>query len=174
MNRLVRAFLRKTVLAVALAVVVVLVAASMTYYISRNSPLGSDNSECSDPGSISSHVYNPYRLTIIKSCIRASGVVENVFDEADGDYHVRLALDSQYSNLTNSANDQYQFGDLVVEVICALPITQADAVSACQNYTDNITIPSVNDRVIVTGPYVLDTQHSNWAEIHPVYTLTIS
>ena len=132
------------------------------------------SSSCSDPDSISSHVYNPYRLNVIKSCITASGVVENVFEEADGNYHVRLALDSQYSNLTNSANEQYQYGDLVVEIICALPITQSDAVSACQNYANNITIPSVNDQITVTGPYVLDTDHSNWAEIHPVYGLTIS
>jgi len=132
------------------------------------------SSSCSDPDSISSHVYNPYRLNVIKSCITASGVVENVFEEADGDYQVRLALDSQYSNLTNSANEQYQYGDLVVEIICALPITQSDAVSACQNYANNITIPSVNDQITVTGPYVLDTDHSNWAEIHPVYGLTIS
>jgi len=123
---------------------------------------------------MSSHVYNSYRLNIITSCITASGVVENVFEEADGDYHLRLALDSQYSTLTNSANDQYQYGDLVVEIICALPITQSDAVSAFWNYTNNITIPSVNDRITVTGPYVLDTDHYDWAEIHPVYTLTIS
>ena len=166
--------MRKKVPAIALAVVVVIVVTSITYYVSLNAPLGSDHSQCSDPDSISSHVYNPYRLTILKSCITASGVVENVLEEADGDYHVRLALDSQYTSLTNSANDQYQYGDLVVEIICALPITQADAVSACQNYTNNIMIPSVNDHITVTGPSVLDMQHSNWAEIHPVYTLTIS
>src|SRR5438876_7000067 len=113
------------------------------------------------------------RLTIVKSCITASGVVDNVLQEADGDYHVRLALDSQYSNPTNAGN-QHQYGDLVVEIICALPITQSDAVSACQNYTNNITVPSINDHITVTGPYVLDTNHYNWAEIHPVYTLTIS
>ncbi len=97
-----------------------------------------------------------------------------MFEEADGESHVRLALDSQYSNLTNSANDQYQYGDLVVEIICALPITQSDAVSACQNYTNTITIPTVNDHITITGPYVLDREHYNWAEIHPVYSLTIS
>jgi hypothetical protein len=171
----VREFLRKTVPVVVLAVVVILVAAGVTvYYVSHNGFPGSDHSQCSDPGSISSHVYNPYRLNVVKSCITASGVVDNVIQEADGDYHVRLALDSQYSNLTNSANDQYQYGDLVVEIICALTITQSDAISACQGYTNNITIPSVNDHITVTGPYVLDTDHYNWAEIHPVYTLTIS
>jgi hypothetical protein len=166
---------RKVALAVSLAALVIAVSAGVTgYYIIRTGSPMADHSSCSDPDSISSHVYNPYRLTIIKSCITASGIVENVFSEADGDYHVRLALDSQYSNLTNSANDQYQYGDLVVEIICALPITQSDALSACQNYTNNITIPNVNDHITVTGPYVLDTEHSNWAEIHPVYTLTIS
>jgi hypothetical protein len=166
---------RNAVLAVSLAVVVVVVSAGLTgYYITRNGLPAVDHSTCSDPDSISSHVYNAYRLTIIKSCITASGIVDNVFQEADGDYHVRLALDSQYSNLTNSANDQYQYGDLVVEIICALPITQSDAISACQNYTNMTVSPSVNDHVTVTGPYVLDTGHYNWAEIHPVYTLTIS
>ncbi len=136
--------MRKTVPAVALAVVAVLAAASVAYYyVSRNGPPGSDNSQCSDPDSISSHVYNSYRLNVITSCITASGVVENVFKEADGDYHLRLYLDSQY-------------------------------VSACQNYTNTVTIPSINDHVTVTGPYVLDTDHSNWAEIHPAYTLAIS
>ena len=168
--------MRKNVLAITLTVLVIAVGAGATgfYYVTRNGPPASDHSSCSDPNSVSSHVYNPYRLNVIKPCITASGVVENVFSEADGDYHVRLALDSQYSNLTNSANDQYQYGDLVVEIICALPITQSDAVSACQNYTNTITIPNVNDQITVTGPYVLDTDHSNWAEIHPVYTLTIS
>jgi hypothetical protein len=171
----VRSLLKKTLLAVVISAVVIAVAAGVTgYYVTRTGSPVSDHSGCSDPDSISSHVYNPYRLTIIKSSITHSGVIENLFQEADGDYHVRLALDDQYSNLTNSANDQYQYGDFVVEIVCALPITQSDAVSACQNYTNNITIPSVNDHIAVTGPYVLDTDHYNWAEIHPVYSLSIS
>lgn len=164
--------MRKTIPALALVAVSVLVAVGASYYyVSRNTSPGS---QCSDPDSIWSHVYNSYRLDVVKSCIAASGIVDNLIQEADGDYHVRLALDSQYSNLINSANDQYQHDDLVVEIICALPITQSDALSACQNYTNNITIPSVNQHITVTGPYVLDTDHSNWAENHPVYTLTIS
>lgn len=166
--------MRKLVLAIALVAVVASTGAGGAFYYLRYlAPAGNSSSSCSDPNSISSHVYNPGRLTIVQSCITASGVVENVFEEADGDYHLRVALDAQYANLTNSANDQYQYGDLVVEIICALPITQQDAVSACQGYTNNITIPNVNDHITVTGPYVLDTDHYNWAEIHPVYTLAI-
>ena len=167
--------MRKTALAVTLAAVVIVIGIGVTgYYAAHTGFPRSDQSSCSDPDSISSHVYNAYRLNVIRSCITASGIVDRVLQEADGDYHVRLALDPQYSNLTNSANDQYQYYDLVVEIICALPITQSDAVSACQNYTNTITIPSVNDHITVTGPYVLDTDHYDWAEIHPVYTLTIS
>ena len=62
----------------------------------------------------------------------------------------------------------------VIEIISALPMTQSDAISACQNYTNNITIPTINDHITVTGSYVLDTDHDNWAEIHPAYTLAIS
>jgi hypothetical protein len=159
---------------VLIGVVAVASASGLYYYYQNMTSVSNQPSLCHDPDSISSHVYNPYRLQLVKPCITVSGVIENKFEEADGDYHLRLALDSQYSNLTNSANDQYQYGDLVVEIICALPISQQDAVLACQGYTNNITIPSVNDHITVTGPYVLDSDHSGWAEIHPVYSLTIS
>ncbi len=130
-------------------------------------------STCTDPASTSSHVYNPSRLQIVKQCVTASGTVDRVIEENDGDVHLRLGLDQAYSNLTNSANDQYQYGDLVVEIICVGPIAQADAVSACQGYANSIPVPDVGEHVTVSGPYVLDTEHYNWAEIHPVYRLTI-
>ncbi len=37
--------------------------------------------------------------------------------EADGDYHILVQLDPQYSNLTNRANVDHQHGWLVVEII---------------------------------------------------------
>ncbi len=147
------------------------VAAGVYYY---RSPGTSGSSGCSDPDNISSHVYNPSRLQQVKACITASGTVDNVLSEADGDYHIRLSLDSQYSNLTNSANDQYQYGTLVVEVICARTVTQQDAITPCQGYANKISIPNIGQHIAVTGPYVLDTEHYDWAEIHPVYSLSIS
>jgi hypothetical protein len=131
------------------------------------------SSSCSDPASISSHVYHPYRLQIVKPCITASGTVDRVLQEADGDVHVRTRLDQAYSNLTNGANNQYQYGDLVVEIICVTPPSQTDAIPACQSYTNQIQVPSAGQHITITGPYVLDTDHYNWAEIHPVYTLVI-
>src|SRR5207247_319461 len=121
-------FLRKTVPVLALVVVSLLVVVGAAYYLTSR-----DTSECSDPDSMSSHIYNPDRLDVIKSCTTASGFVDNVLKEAAGDYHIRLALDSQYGSRTTAASEQYQYGDLVVEIICALPITQPAAVSAAQH-----------------------------------------
>lgn len=145
-----------------------------SYYKSHYGSIQSGASTCSDPAGISSHVYNPDRLEVVKPCITVSGTVDDLREEKDGDYHVILRLDPAYDNLTNKANDQYQNGDLVVEIICVLSITQPDAVSACQNYTNNIPVPAVSQHVLVSGPYVLDTDHYYWAEIHPVYSLRIS
>jgi hypothetical protein len=167
----------KARLAVAL-VTVVLVGSSAGFFLYdryiQSPGTGSTSSpSCSDPASISSHVYHSYRLQIVKPCITASGTVDRVIQEADGDVHVRTILDQGYSNLTNSANDQYQYGDLVVEIICVNAPSQTDAMPACQNYTNQITVPSAGQHITIRGPYVLDTDHYNWAEIHPVYSLVI-
>src|SRR6267143_5787133 len=108
----------KAPLVVALVIVCLVGAVAGFYFYDRFRP---SPSACSDPASISNHIYNSYRLQIVKSCITASGTVDRVIQEADGDVHVRTILDQAYSNLTNSANDQYQYGDLVVEIICVNP-----------------------------------------------------
>ncbi len=157
---------------VIVAIVVAVIAAiagSMVY----NSNLAQDNSTCHDPGSISSHVYIPGRLQTLKSCITASGTVTAKRGEADGDYHILVQLDPQYSNLTNQANMDHQNGWLVVEIICVLTVNQTDAIGPCQNYTNQITIPDIGQHITFSGPYVLDSEHYYWAEVHPVYSLTI-
>jgi hypothetical protein len=99
--------------------------------------------------------------------------VYRVIVEADGDYHIRLGLDTLCQNLTNSVNDSDQYGDLVLEIVCANTVTQTDAVDACQNYLNHVTIPQEGQHIIAIGRYVLDTDHG-WTEIHPVYSLTIT
>jgi hypothetical protein len=101
-----------------------------------------------------------------------TGVIESKRVEKDGDYHIRVKLDPPFSNLINSANIKNQFGDLVVEPICVNKVTQADAISACQNFRQNISIPPIGSHVNITGSYVLDREHGNWAEIHPVTSIT--
>ena len=117
------------------------------------------------------HVYNPTRLQVVDTCKSVLGVIESKRVEKDGDYHIRVKLDPPFSNLINSANIKNQFGDLVVEPICVNKVTQADAISACQNFHQNISIPPIGSHVNITGSYVLDKEHGNWAEIHPVTSI---
>ncbi len=148
--------------------------AGFYFYSSHNSLTSHVALACSDPDSVSRHIYDPSRLETIKPCVTVSGTVDGLRGERDGDYHVLLGLDAAYANLTNSANDQLQQGDLVVEIICVLQVTQSDAVSACKNYTNHIPIPQIGRHIVVSGPYVRDLNHSGWAEIHPVYSLVVS
>lgn len=67
---------------------------------------------------------------------------------ADGDVHMRVAVSA---SLVNQANDEYEHGDLVAEIICVGIVTQADAVAACQGYRDAVTIPAVGDSVSIIG-----------------------
>jgi hypothetical protein len=115
------------------------------------------------------HVYHPDRLHVIRSCMTVRGRVDAVRQEPDGDLHILLATRPA---LVNSANITYQHGDLVLEEICQGPVTQADAIDACQGVPHNLTVPSVGDRVRVTGSYVLDADHG-WMEIHPVTKLIV-
>jgi hypothetical protein len=136
---------------------------------STTTPMTATANDCDQ--SLWGHVYNPSRLQIIDSCKSVTGIIDSIRSEADGDFHIRLKLDSQFSNLINSANIKGQHGEIVVEPICINPVTQADAISSCQNFRQNISIPRVGTHVEVTGSYVLDKEHGGWAEIHPVTSI---
>lgn len=123
---------------------------------------------CRDPRE---HVYNPDRLTLIDPCIQVTGTVEVIRNEPDGDYHILLKLDQEFADLINDGNVKGERGDLVLETVCEHTVTQADAVSSCQGVAPSVPKPQVGERVVVIGPYVLDTEHSNWAEIHPAWEI---
>jgi len=153
-------------------VILVSVSIGVYYYTSnRNRPQNAAIT-CGDPDSIESHIYNPDRLVVYKNCVTVSGIVDRVIVENDGDYHIRLRLDPPYRNLTNNVNNEQQYGDLVLEIVCANTVYQQDAIDACQNYTSHVTVPQENHHIVATGPYVLDIDHG-WTEIHPVFSLTI-
>jgi hypothetical protein len=161
------------IVAIITAVVVVGVTFGSYYYGLYRSAPQKTASTCSDPYSTGSHIYNPDRLVVYRDCQTVSGIVDRVIVEADGDYHIRLGLDTAYQNLTNNVNNSDQYGDLVLEIVCANPVTQQDAIDACQNYLNHITVPQEGQHIIAIGRYVLDTDHG-WTEIHPVYSLTIT
>jgi hypothetical protein len=124
-------------------------------------------STCGNP---TAHVYHPYRLELRNRCQSVSGVIASIRTEADGDLHVRLQLDAQYANLINSMNVEGQHGDLVLEPVCEGQVTQADAVSACNGYSNPIQVPPVGTHVIAVGAYVQDQQHG-WMELHPLFDI---
>src|SRR2546425_12414105 len=46
-----------------------------------NPPSCDSSVQCTDPDGINNHVYHPARLTLVKSCITASGIVDRVLTE---------------------------------------------------------------------------------------------
>ncbi len=118
------------------------------------------------------HVYHKYRLEVKEECKTVSGVVLAKKIEADGDYHIRLKLDPGQGQLLNEKNISVQDSCLVIEAVCAHEVTQTDAISACENYVNNVRIPEVGEHIRVTGSYVLDTQHG-WLEIHPITAIIV-
>ena len=135
-------------------------------------------------------VYFPSRLRLLDRCKTVSGTVDCLKLEPDGDYHVRLRLDPQYSGLLRPANSLQtcagQSGPhLVVEIIPQHPqgvlfrTNDADA----GGFIDPAK-PSPGEHITVTGPYVIDTNSlhrilyqgkaaENWAEIHPAWAIRV-
>jgi hypothetical protein len=131
-----------------------------------NSTSVSSSGQCDQ--TLWNHIYNPTRLQVVEPCKTVTGTVDTVRIEQDGDFHIRLRVDPQYAGMIKSANVNGQFGDLVLEPICQNPVTQPDAIAACDNFHQNINIPQVGTHVTVTGSYVHDLDHGGWSEIHPV------
>src|SRR5438309_338229 len=128
------------------------------------------------------HVYHPLRLIVKQQCVTVAGTIvdatagkksDGVRHEGDGDTHGWLKVDPEFENLLNAGNISDEDGNLVFEVICRFPVTQKDARSACQGYTDHIVLPPVGSRVRIAGSYVQDTFHAKWNEIHPVTSITV-
>ncbi len=133
---------------------------------------------CDD--SLWNHVYHSHRLIVHQQCIAVTGTIvdatagrepDGVRHEADGDTHGWLKVDPQFQNLLNAGNQNNEGGNLVFEIICRFPVTQADAQAACANYTDKVTLPPVGSHVRIVGVYVQDTFHAQWMEIHPVTSI---
>lgn len=129
--------------------------------------------DCSASVKLMKHVYHPNRLVQQKGCISVTGVIVKKIKEGDGDFHVRLKLDSgQSADLINDKNKSIQGGNLIFEPICVNPVTQASAKKACKNFHQGISLPNVGQHVRVTGIHMLDTDHG-WLEIHPVTSIEV-
>ena len=132
--------------------------------------------------SLWTHVYHSQRLLIKNNCMAVTGTIvdatsgrepDGVRHEADGDTHGWLKLDPGSENLLNAGNLSDEGGNLVFEIVCRFPVTQADAKAACQGYKDQVVLPPVGSHVRLVGTYVQDTFHAQWMEIHPVTSITV-
>jgi len=54
--------------------------------------------------------------------------------------------------------------------ICVGSVTQASAKAACAANPNPLRkLPKVGQHVWMEGRYVLDLEHDDWAELHPLY-----
>jgi len=115
------------------------------------------------------------RLKVITPCIIVTGTIFNFISEPDGDFHVRVTVDTQFANLLNDKNMSGQSGHLVIEPICTKAPTQPDTVQegVCNGFRQDIFTPDMkNKHVQIVGAYIEDMEHG-WREIHPVTSITV-
>lgn len=130
-----------------------------------------------------SHVYKPERLIVKAKKVTVTGTIvdathgkrkDGVRHEADGDCHGWLKLDKGQEKYLNAGNMSDEDGNLVYEVVCLFPVTQADAKAACKGYKSPIKLAPVGSHVKITGSWVQDTNHAKWLEIHPVSAIEVT
>ncbi|HJS88361.1 MAG TPA: hypothetical protein VJ738_00160 [Steroidobacteraceae bacterium] len=131
------------------------------------------------------HVYKPARLIVKQKCIAVTGVIvdatanqkqhhaDGVRHEPDGDSHGWLKVDPPFADVLNDGNRSNEGGNLVFEIVCRYPISQADAIRACRGYQDEVQLPPVGSHVRIVGTFVQDTNHEKWNEIHPVTSIAV-
>lgn len=133
--------------------------------------------------SLSKHVYNPQRLVTQEGgeCVSVTGRwidashkkhKDGCRHEKDGDGHCWLKLDSGQEKFLNAKNKKNEGGALVAEPICIYRDTQEDALEACRDFKQDITLPPIGAHVRITGVWVLDKQHGHM-EIHPVTSIKV-
>ena len=132
--------------------------------------------------SLWNHVYHSTRLMVKTACVTVTGRIvdatagkqtDGVRHEPDGDTHGWLEVDPQFKDMLNAGNLSAEGGNLVFEIVCRFPVTQADAKAACKGYTDSVHLPPVGSHVSIVGTYVQDTFHAKWNEIHPVTRISV-
>ena len=118
------------------------------------------------------HLYHPFRFSVYNHCVSVWGTaVGSESDENDGDFKFKLKVDAPYSGVLNIGNRILTGGNLIVEVVCAVPAHHTYEKEACKNYKNKVYLPKIGERVKVVGQHVLDIPHG-WNEIHPAYLIT--
>ena len=154
-----------------LALVVLLLAGCVATPAAVVAPSLAASPAACQPTDQDTFVYHPARLQVLAPCIHMTGTVVVIRREADGDEHVLVAPDPAFAGLVNAANSGLELGDLVVEPVCELAVSQTDAQAICATDHDPLALAGLvaGAHVWMEGRYVLDTDHGGWAELHPLY-----
>lgn len=156
-----------------------LIVGGIFYLAARSETPTESNQAASCDMSLWEHVYHGRfanaedRLQVINPCMTVTGTVMKARREKDGDWHVLLDLDPEFSSMLNQANSEQQQGYLVLEPMCSNPVTQPDALGegVCEDFSQTIFDTDLyGKRVAATGAYVVDKEHG-WTEIHPVTSI---
>ncbi len=143
-------------------------------------PSVGEPAQCDD--TLWNHVYHAHRLVVKQSCLAVTGTIvdatngkrpDGVRHEADGDTHGWLKVDPGFEDLLNPGNINNEGGNLVFEIVCEFPVTQADAKASCASFGSSVNTPPVGSHVRIVGAYVRDTNHAQWMEMHPVTSIKI-
>lgn len=116
------------------------------------------------------YVYSPDRLTVLQPCVRISGTVVDIQRAEDGDFHIDVKVDQESAAVLTPGNATEGAGYLIVEPVCvhaASPVAEG----LCKTDPDPVDMSKLaaGQHVWMEGRYVLDSEHSDWAELHPLY-----
>jgi hypothetical protein len=111
-------------------------------------------------------VYLKTRLKVLSACEIATGIVQGFDLEPDGDLLILIKPDASSTRLLRPGNS-YRDNNLVLEVPCQCPVTQASATGACGGYkVPTVTAPEIGTHIIAAAHWVEDTNHYSWGELH--------
>lgn len=153
-----------------LAILVVLAGIVLFFALrySGKAPLKLAASDCD--AALWNHVYEKDRQQVIEPCTAVEGRVIALHRSGDGDLHI--TLDPDNPAILNFFNVAHGDRKLAVEIVCEHTPTRPAAIPACADFTSQVMVPEVGNRVRVTGAYVTD-RDIHWREIHPVTRIEV-
>lgn len=117
-------------------------------------------------GTAQTGVWGAERLRVLSTCVTVSGTIVAISPTygpaVDGDYGIDLKVDPQYTYLLSLGNYVMGSGYLHVEVV---PVDQPSVLSGL-----NL---KPGEHVMISGVWVLDTDHGWGSEVHPAWSITI-
>ncbi|MEM0482486.1 MAG: hypothetical protein QXM16_06350 [Nitrososphaerota archaeon] len=140
---------------------------SASQWVQTNSSRSCMQGNIAGAGTVESGVWGPERLRVLNTCVTISGIVEGLaptYGPAyDGDFIIDVRPDPQYQHMLSIGSLILRDGLMHVEVVPSQQPTLANTLSSLKP----------GDRVIVTGAFVIDTDHGYWSEIHPTWAISI-